>query len=254
MYSRRDQTHNRERSESGFTLLEMTIVVSIMIIMMALSYEVLQGLITSKQILDDKRDGMFIANSVLTRLSRELQLSVGEQSLKRILPSCDNIAPQSASGPGPQPTPTGPRQVIVGEEKSVGINSRGDTLTFLAAEAGQYVPDGGSHSGVVQITYRVEPDPDQQRLQDPTFLLIRDEMPSRAQADLACKAALRFPITKNLVALEFQYFDKKANEWTTSWTDQRSLKLPDMIQYKISLRSPGGEITTYTSAVALRDP
>lgn len=241
----------RVHSEGGFTLLEMAIVVSVLVVMMALNYEVIQGIITSKQILDDRRDGMFIANSVLTRLSRELQLAEGDQRGKRIIPSCDNLPAPAQSGAAPQPTPAGPRIILIGEEKNVGTNSRGDSLTFLASEAGQYVPDGGSHSGVVQITYRVEPDPEQQRSREPTFLLIRDEMPYRAQADQACKAALRFPITKDLISLEFQYYDKKANEWVTSWTDQRSFKLPDMIQYRVSLRTPNGEIQTFTSAVAL---
>ena len=247
------RTHN----ERGFTLLEMILVVSVLVVMMALNYEVLQGIIGSKQILDDRRDGMFIANSVLTRLSRELQLAVGENSGNyRIMQSCDSVSPVPAGGttPGAVPTPTGPRVLLLGEEKNVGTNSRGDSLTFLASEAGQYVPDGGSHSGIVQITYRVEPDPEQPRSREPNFLLVRDEMPYRTQTDQACKAALRFPITKNLVGLEFRYFDKKANEWVDSWTDQRSFALPAMIQYRVSLRSGNGEIQTYTSAVALPQP
>ena len=251
------QHRARLQNEQGFTLLEMILVVSVLVVMMALNYEVLQGIISSKQILDDRRDGMFIANSVLTRLSRELQLAVGDAGgSHRIMQSCDSVSPVPAAptGPGAAPTPAGPRVLLLGEEKNVGTNARGDSLTFLASEAGQYVPDGGSHSGVVQITYRVEPDPEQPRSEQQNFLLVRDEMPYRAQAAQACKAALRFPITKNLVGLEFRYFDKKANEWVDSWTDTRSFSLPAMIQYRVSLRSGNGEIQTYTSAIALPQP
>ncbi len=218
--------------------------------MLGINYKVIQGIIESKAILDDQRDGMFIANSVLTRLSRELQLADNEEGGRRLIASCDNLPAPSSSGPAAAQTPTGPQPILIGDEKSVGTGARGDTLTFLAREGGQYVPDGGSHSGVVQITYRAEPDPEQKG-NNATLLLIRDEMPYRKPSDLACKNAIRFPITNNLVSLQFWYFDKKNNEWVDSWTDQRSFRTPSMIQYQVKLRSPGGQIQSYTSTVAL---
>lgn len=242
-------TKRRHSNQHGFTLIEVALAISILAVMVVLNYKILTSIIEAKQLLDDQRDGMFIANSLLTRLSRELQLASAGRPL---LPSCDAAGSASNSGSGNQAT-SGPRYVLIGEEKS-SSNVRGDTITFLARDAGQYIPDGGTHSGVVQITYRVEPDPDQKGVKDATQLLVRDEVPYRQPVARACQDALHFPITKNLVGLEFNYFDKKANQWSSSWNNEKAAKLPQIVQFKVTLRSPGGHEETYTSAVALKSP
>ncbi len=65
----------RSSSQSGLTLLEVILAISILAIMMSLNYRILVGIVEAKTAIDDKREGMFIANSVLTRISRELQLA-----------------------------------------------------------------------------------------------------------------------------------------------------------------------------------
>ena len=39
----------------------------------------------------------------------------------------------------------------------------------MALEGGQYLPDGGTHSGVVQITYRVDKDPEARSGEEPRY-------------------------------------------------------------------------------------
>lgn len=241
---------HRHRNSAGFTLLEVILAISILSVMVALSYRVITGIIEAKRLLDDQRDGMFIADAVLTRLSRELQLTANKRPL---LPACDSVTTSTGNtGSSSNPAATMPSLYLLGEEKQLGMNLRGDSLTFVAREAGQYIPDGGTHSGVVQITYRVAPDPDQANSRDATYLLVRDEIPYRRPVDRACQAALHFPITKNLVGLEFMYLDKRTNQWTTSWGDDKMGRLPQVIQFKLTLSTPGGQLQTLTSAVALR--
>jgi hypothetical protein len=243
-------------SQRGVTLLELILSVSILSAIILLNYSLLRGVIRAKTIIDDKRDGMFIANSVLTRFARELQLATNSRPL---LPSCASLSqapngsqnPAGGSGSG---APATPRLVLVGEPGMTGGELPNDTLTFLAKEGGQYIPDGGTHSGIVQITYRVEPDPDQSSLsaERKTFLLVRDETPYQRPPTRACKNAIRFPITKDLVSLKFTYFDAKTKEWSDTWTDKQSVRLPSIIQFSLTLMTPAGELETYTSAVALR--
>jgi hypothetical protein len=242
-------------SEHGLTLLELVLSVGILSLIILLNYSLLRGIIRAKELIDDKRDGMFIANSVLTRLAKEIQLATGSRPL---LPSCASLAqtnqpPSGASG-GSAGSSSPPQIVLVGEPGKTGQDLPNDTLTFMAKEGGQYMPDGGTHSGIVQITYRVEPDPDQSTssAEDRTFLLIRDETPYQRPATRACQNAVRFPITKDLVSLKFSYYDAKTKEWSDTWTENKSVRLPSMIQFSLTLKTPAGKLETYTSSVAIR--
>jgi Tfp pilus assembly protein FimT len=243
----------RRSSQSGITLLELVLAISILAIIILLNYSILKGVVQTKNVIDDKRDGMFIANSVLTRLARELQMATEARSL---LPSCSSIGggAQQQGQNAASPAPNEPRRVIVGESGTLAQAARNDTLTFLAKEAGQYIPDGGTHSGVVQITYRVEQDPEAREDNSgaKTYLLVRDEMPYQRPTEKACKNAIRFPITKDLVSLSFKYYDKKTKEWTDTWNENKSVRLPTIIQFTVTLKTPAGDIESYTSSVALR--
>ena len=240
----------RSSSQSGLTLLEVILAISILAIMMSLNYRILVGIVEAKTAIDDKREGMFIANSVLTRISRELQLATIDGGL---LPGCDSAGALSTQPPGGSGAGAAVRQVFKGEQGSAGgAQGGGATLTFLAKEGGQYIPDGGTHSGVVQITYRVEPDPDQKGEKNPTLLLVRDEVPYGKNVQRACANAIHFPITKNLVSLEFQYFDKKTEEWSAEWSEGKTVSPPAIVQFKIDLRTPEGNLESYTSAVSIR--
>jgi prepilin-type N-terminal cleavage/methylation domain-containing protein len=237
----------RRIPRSGFTLIEVTLAIAILSVMVLLNYKTIRGLIEAKLLLDDKRDGMFIANSVLTRVAREIQLATAQRAL---LPPCDSLGPVPAGAAAASATSaqnSGPRLVFKAEESSI---DAGPTLTFLAKEAGQYIPDGGTHSGIVQITYRVAEDPDQREAREKTFLLIREEVPHRLPATQACAGTIRFPITKNLVSLGFQFYDKRTEEWSSSWPEDKAVRLPNIVQFKLILATPQGH-ETYTTAVPI---
>jgi general secretion pathway protein J len=227
------ENHPPKRAR-GFTLIEVILAISILSIMVVLNYRMIRSVIESKLIVDDRREAMFVANSVLTRLTRELQLAVTKPKL---LPPCD------------QANATRPTTVFM---STSGEQGQGPVITFSAREAGQYIPDGGTRSGVVQITYRVDKDPEAPRDKDGALLLIREEMPNRNPTQLACKGVIRFPISNNLVALEYKFYDKRTREWSNDWTGPKSSNLPDIVQFSLTLKSPNGTLDTYTSAVALR--
>ena len=67
----------------------------------------------------------------------------------------------AAASPAP---PTGPRILFQAESDGIGSSARAKKMVFLAEEAGQYVFDGGTRSGIVQIAYRIEEDPDNPRV------------------------------------------------------------------------------------------
>lgn len=227
------------RRQSGFTLLEVTIAVSILAIIMGITYSSLNQIIRSKKILDDKRDTGIIANSILTRMTRELQLAMAE------------IQIMSDPTTGSEPDPNAGMSLL-GEPQSIGEGASGDKLTWMALEGGQYLPDGGTHSGVVQITYRVEKNPEADSVNKDLYYLVRDEVPFIRPVKRAYEKRMTFPITKNLVSLEFRYYDARNKEWVSEWKDSSRPKLPKMVKLLVKIKSPQGSIESYSTVVALR--
>lgn len=234
------KTNQRRHSqEFGFTLIELIVALSLLAVVTTIAYGALSGILHTKQILDDSRDTRAVAHAILLRLSRELQLADPKSVL---LPPKDN--PKS-----PYPA----RVTLVGEPKEIGNNRNGDTLTFLALEGGQYMPDGGAHSGVVQITYRVEKDPDSNESgENETFYLVREETPLLRPAENAYKKSMVFPLTKNLVSLQFKYYDRDNEEWLSFWGKNDRVGLPAMVQFTFQLRSSRGQVKTLSSTVPLK--
>jgi hypothetical protein len=203
--------------------------------MMSVAFSALTQISRTKRALDDERDATLVANAVLTRMTRELQLISSQEKL---------LPPAGSSGKAY------PKEVnVIGESKNLSGGESGDSITFMASDAGQYVPDGLTHAGVVQITYRVEKDPQAPTGGDSTFYLVRDEVPAIRPPDKAYAKIMTFPITRDLVGLRFRYFDGKS--WRSDW-DENQKKLPMLIRFTVKIRSPAGKVYTYTTMVPVR--
>ena len=191
------------RDAHGFTLIEIVLAISILSIIMMVTYSSLDQIIRTKQALDDSRESKAIVNSILMRMTRELQLA---KSGYPLIPEREKIN---------QPNPR--KLNLVGEAQELPNRQAGDRITFLAAAGGQYMPDGTSHAGDVQITYRVEENPEQEGLNDRTYYLVREEIPYLSSATKAYEQAMVFPITEKLAGLRFRYYDAKNMRWLDSW-------------------------------------
>jgi prepilin-type N-terminal cleavage/methylation domain-containing protein len=227
----------RRHSPSGFTLIELVVSLAILGIMMTIGYSSLSSILRAKEALDESRDVRAISDAVLKRLSREIQLAVSGLAL---IPAQDKLEQPNSSK----------LNLIGTDEQLDGVEA--STLTFLALEGGQYLPDGGSHSGIVQITYRVARDPDQGSNKDAPLLLIREEIPYIRPFKRAYEKVMVFPITDALASLSFQYFDPETNSWRKDWGTDKRTGLPRMIRLEVQLRSPRGTVQTYTTVLPLR--
>jgi prepilin-type N-terminal cleavage/methylation domain-containing protein len=232
-------------AQSGFTLIEVVLAIAILAVMMTINYQILKGIVRAKREIDDRREGMYIANSVITRMSKEIQLAVRRD----LIPAGNTAsAPNAASGSNTGGAPQPRRPVFSGGSSSGGD---GASITFMAKAAGQYVPDGGTAAGVVQIKYSAAKDPEQQQ-DDPDLLsLVREEVPNIKPSARAYKNALRFPISNNLVSLAFRFYDSQDKQWVATWDDQRSMRLPEIVEFSITLKSKLGLIQNYTGAVKI---
>lgn len=233
------QLQSRRRNQaSGFTLIEVALALGILSVMVLLNYNMITTLVESKMEIDDQRDSVFVANSVLTRLTRELQLAT---KIRMLVSSCSNASSN----------PTARLDSVLLSDTNPQSGGKGQSLIFSSTQAAQYVHNGNSHSGAVQISYLVEQDPDQKGGENPGLLLIRDEIPNRLPADVACKDVIRFPITNRLVHISYKFFDSKMNEWSDTWEGPQANNLPGIIQLTLWLKSDKGRVSSYTTAVRL---
>ncbi|MFN9960808.1 MAG: hypothetical protein ACK55I_47610, partial [bacterium] len=72
----------------------MIIAIGILAVMMTINYRILKGITQAKKLIEDRREGMYIANSVITRLTREIQLAVKEP----IMPKCSTVSASKPRG------------------------------------------------------------------------------------------------------------------------------------------------------------
>ena len=225
---------------AGFTLIEVVISLAIFGILMTLGYSTLSSILSAKTTLDDTRDLRAISDAVIGRLSRELQLAVAGVG---VIPEPENLDKPNSS-----------KVNLIGEQDEIGDNNGASSIQFLALEGGQYLPDGGTHAGIVQISYKVAKNPDFQpggNLPE-TYLLIRQELPYLRPFKKAYEKAMNFPVVDNLRSLKFWYFEDETYSWVRTWGTEKHLGLPRMVKFELQLQSPKGQLETYSSTVPHR--
>jgi prepilin-type N-terminal cleavage/methylation domain-containing protein len=249
-------SRSRKRTQ-GFTLIELVIAIAILVVIMSFAYSSLSSIVQSKNALDDGRDADMVANAVLTRLTRELSLATisgrssgGSGTSETLFPPC-NLEDDNPKFPGVR---------LLGEKESQRSGVRGDSISFIASDAGQYLPDGGTHTGLVQINYRVLENEDKELAKEGLYVLMREEVPFLPSSSTSntirwkqvCKKAMTFPVTNRLSSFTFEYFDRDANKWLDSWSGTSLASSPTLIRFSISLRSPKGISRTYATSLPVR--
>jgi hypothetical protein len=165
----------------------------------------------------------------------------------------DKDLPRLASCQEQDPKPLPVTDTFLGEKGTLGPDQiPADSITFLALEGGQYLPDGGGHSGVVQIRYFLAPTPPDDPSGGGPYTLVREEIPYRKPLKKACESVITFPITNRIYGLEFAYFDPKNDSWVDTWASPEHDHNPSLVRFTVSFRSPAGKISRFTSSVPLR--
>ncbi|MCB0333751.1 MAG: hypothetical protein KDD55_09655, partial [Bdellovibrionales bacterium] len=144
---------------------------------------------------------------------------------------------------------------LLGEREQIG-DTTFSKITFVALSGGQYMPDGATHTGMVQISYYVRENPDYDPARHPSkYVLIREETPYTRPFDKAYEKQMIFPLTEEIIGFDLFYFDADGMKWHETWGEEGSQAtdgLPAMIQFTLSLRSERGKEESFTTAVPLR--
>jgi len=227
-------SYARER-QHGFTLVEITVAVAILGVLLFAGYSALSNISWGKKIVDDKRELRLIAAGVIHRLTRELQLGFGQIPL---LPPRDQLD---------KPYP--PKIVFVAESKTLDTGAAGDSITFMTLEGGQYLPDGGRHSGVVQVTYRLDRE---EGVSSGPYHLVREETPHTRPPKKAYSKTMTFPVTNALTSLDFSFYDESNNAWVETWGKEGTEGLPRLVKIRFTVRSPLGDERAFGTIVSIR--
>lgn len=224
----------RSRRIAAFTLIEVVLALGIMGFMLSIGWGALRNVAESRRVLNERQDLELVGQAIITRLVREFQLATGSLSL---MPPSNN------------------QQLKFGQQDSFLAEGGGDngkiTLTFLALEGGQYLPDGGRHSGVVQLSYRIVPTPPSENRPADSLSLIRSELPYLRPFSKAYEQEIVFPVSHDLVDASFEFYDANQAKWARSWTPSSNTGIPTMIRLSISIRSKTGRVNRYSTAVAI---
>lgn len=221
---------------SAFTLMELVIAISVFAVILTLSYRIFAQVAGSKKILDEERDISKVAHSILTRFTREIQHTVSRQLLPRPNQSASTFSSTV---------------FLLGVSKNMSNRKPGAEITFVAKDVGQFIRGNRPGSGLVQITYRVEEDPEASRKENRTMLLIRDEVNHIPDKDLAFKNILTFPVADNIEGLQLIYYDNQQKTWKEEWSPQERT-LPSLVKMNLELRGESGKIYSYSTIFVVR--
>ena len=191
--------------------------------------------------LDTNRTLQNFSESFSSRILKEI--GSASDSGASIISACDNST--STAGPG-----SGKSMFFKGAANRSGANSS-DSITFVSLDSGQYIKGQNNSNGSVQISYRLMSDKESET----GYSLVREEIPLISPKSKACEKSVIFPISSNVVSLNFRYYDEKAKKWSDDW-NEKNIGIPSLVEisYIISLSGQGGNQfkKKYLTSVAIK--
>ena len=224
---------------SGFTLIEILVALAIFGSLLTFVFRLLDQVTHTQQLVDERQGQLAIANSILDRLSRELQLAQKNNNTPLMARPLSGV------------TAGGKTMFFIGQQNKLSNDLRGDTITFMVLEGGQALPGRPAPQGAVQITYRMAPDPDK----DGEFILVREESPfvvNSGNPAIPAQGRTPAPIANKLLSFQASYLVGSTDTWTSEWGQRTSDPMPSMIAFIFTVAgNDGGKPKTFFSSVVI---
>lgn len=222
-------------TQRGFTIIELVVAITLLTMIMGVTYGALRGIFRTREVVIDRREARQITSAVLNRMTRELQMAYAQVAL---MP--------------PKTDPDRRNSTRFNLDGQIDSNDN-SSVEFYALEGGQYLPDGGNHSGLVQLKYALQEDPERpQSGPEKTYSLIRTETPYIRPFSKAYEKEMIFPLAHNVVSMKFQYYNNDELEWSSTWGTGNELGLPGIVKIYLELQSSSGRLERFVTAVPLR--
>ncbi len=236
--------------EKGFSLVELLMVTMLLAVMTSILYGTLTGIIRGKNLIEEQKSTTRVAQYVLGRMVRELSGRVREPLSDYV--DEENAEEESIEATEENPAGTKGAEYLRGENGKKGQYDS-DKLRFVSSRAGQAYYGSLSNYGMVEVEYSLQDDPQSDKISlndEKSLVLVRVEQPAGVKnTDIIKERIVRFPISENIVSLNFRY--RKNGAWEDSWSEAQSI-LPEAVEISIKLKTDGGRVETYKTAVALR--
>lgn len=213
-----EQLEKEIYNESGFTLVEILAVVTLVALMFSMTFGVITSISTAKKNIEIAHKNLRTAQNLFSRLNKEL--------------STAQAIPLSGS-----------KNNYMESTGSSGVNALSFTTASGAIDTGQEL----FNAGMIQVTYELVPASEKD-----VYHLTRTELPGgitdKDTQDAVFEARkLEVTLAKNVIDLNFRFFHE--NQWKSDWEERN--KLPDAVEIAISLKSDGETVETWKSAVSL---
>lgn len=213
------------RAQSGFTLVELMLAITVLTFMMAIAWSVISGTIFTRKYLQE-------------RTEREHEIRVAMSIMVRDLSSAYISANEDQNLPER-------RTLFVGKG-----GSNVDNLRF-SSMAHRVLWGDANESEQTAIAYSAESDPENRSQTN----LVRREQRRPSNEPTRQEPAELDLLLRNVQRVKFDYYDWKAKEWKDDWdstqADGERGRLPSRIRITIELEnvSGGSEPTKYVTQV-----
>jgi len=231
------------KREGGFTLIELIAVTVLLALLGSIVYKTLDGLMQSKQIIEDQRSARVGIRYVLSRMMKELS-SRQAYSIGNFLFGEGNEKSTSRYS----------NRVYFLSKNETDGNSDKDSLRFISGAPVDSPSTPYGRNGVVEITYRLE------RMEIPfgkerpndgfgSYILVREEIPSGLpDKDVRDERKVVWPIAENVIGLNFRF--RKRDKWLEEWK-MNDRGFPEAVEITLKFRGARGRIETFRTAVAI---
>lgn len=215
--------------QRGFTLIEIILVISILVIVMGVAYGALSQIIETKTILDDEREVRSTLNAFTLRFTKDLQGAQPES----ILPDRKNMN---------QPRPGS--LFILGETQTY-EGKRLSSVTFSTFDK-SILNNSENKDGNIQVKYYIEQ-------QDGNLQLIREATPKLGSPEESYAKTESLIFANNVSEFTLDYFSRDDSKWFQRWGDGKNVNFPGILQYTVTLKTKNSGIKKFTGSIAFND-
>ncbi len=210
MYARRDK---------GFTLVEVLVVASILVVVMGIVYGSLSASLRSKEICEEGVEAYRRGRLILERMSREISSAY--------IPIGINLPDV--------------KYIFRGEDGEEDGFPR-DTLNFTSTA----LPIEGLPHGVKEVGFYIAPDPETGK----PVLFLREDTTCDDDPEGGGK---RYLLGRGVSGLDFTYYDSQGREWRVwdSTYTPLGVELPRMVKISLFLEDKRGEVILLSTKVRI---
>lgn len=220
--------------EDGFTLIELVVVSLLLALLSAVVYGSITTLVRTKNVLEDRRVSERTAQSILSRLSRELENRQSE-------PLTDLMNKRGRSSRRGKDNDF--LSLLIGRTRRL-VGRDADSIRFVTL--GSSASSNLGNPGIVEVEYRVEAT---NLSREAPFILLREEIPAGVDDRRILESRqFRSVLSDKIHSLQFRYrFNRR---WVNQWSASRET-LPDAVEITLSVFTDSGGVDTYRTAVLL---